>query len=156
MTCILYVNDRSLLNSQNVGHLGNHYGSRTWPLPASGLWYSSRAYVAVTLATVSGTRRLATWLPLLWYWYRLRFHLLNYPSSRFFTISGSLPSLDQHDPHQYLLISSPRRSSMFPFILVLCPLALAATFSPRQDLPEGATTLVVFEETTSSETYVHP
>jgi hypothetical protein len=83
-------------------------------------------------------------------------HLLNYPSSRFFTISGSLPSLYQHEyPHHYLLISSTRRSSMFPLILILCP-ALAAAFTPRQDLPEGATTLAVFQETTSSETYVYP
>jgi len=45
---------------------------------------------------------------------------------------------------------------MVPLILILCPLALAATFTPRQNLPEGATTLVVFQETTSSETYVLP
>lgn len=45
---------------------------------------------------------------------------------------------------------------MFPLILIVCPLVLAATFTPRQDLPGEAITLVVFRESTSSETYVCP
>ena len=68
------------------------------------------------------------------------------------------PYLDQHESPRkhHLLISHARRSSMFPLILIICPLALAATFTPRQDLPEGAITLAVFQENTSSETYVIP
>jgi len=45
---------------------------------------------------------------------------------------------------------------MFPLILILGPLVLAATFTSRQDRPEDAITLAVFQESTSSETYVYP
>jgi len=64
-------------------------------------------------------------------------------------------SLEQHEyHHQHLFYSLTRRSSMFPLILILGPLVLAATYTPMQDLPEDAITLVVFQESTSSETYV--
>ena len=66
---------------------------------------------------------------------------------------------DEGDPSQrhklISFLSCLAGRMMALLLLILSPLALAAaSMSRRQDLPEGATTLAVFEEITSSETYV--